>query len=163
MPNKDIIVWMKASDPYKTVNENDLEEEHVEGFSQGILPPIEDDGHFDLEGERDLPEGNSPKSTSAIFTPLGVIILDENTDTYKLFNFWIGHTNFDLTKGIRAIIARIPGVEVLHVFTRYRMRVAIAKCFKANKVCSEIKKAIDKYLAEKRDNESERTTGADNT
>ena len=142
--NNRVIVWVKAQDPYQTVDERELGPDEYE-YTEDIYPPEDDDGGFDLEGEREETD-EKVKSKSAIFTPLGVIILDENTDMYKLFNFWIGHTNFGLTEDIQKVIEDVPGVEVLHTFTRYRMRVAFAKCFKANKVCHAIKAAIDKYL-----------------
>jgi hypothetical protein len=58
-----------------------------------------------------------------------IVPYNELTAPGSLFNFWVGHTNFNLSKKIVKIIEESEGVEILDVFTRYRFRIGIGKCF----------------------------------
>lgn len=146
MEDNYIIAWVKSENPYMSIRQEG--EAHDEEYHDGVLPPENDTGHFDLSGERDdlLEEKPGMRALNAILTPVGAVILNEYTDTYSLFNFWTGHTNFGITKGIARMISETPGVEVLHIFTRYRMRIAVGKCFKARDVCSAISERLKQYL-----------------
>lgn len=75
---------------------------------------------------------------NAIATNMGIIPYNEYTDCSKIFNFWVGHTNFDLTKKIVDIIEATEGVETLDIFTRYRFRVAFGKAFSDREVMANI-------------------------
>ena len=66
----------------------------------------------------------------------------EKIPSGKIFNFWVGHTNFDITRNIQQVISSVTGVEILDVFTRYRFRIAVAKAFKDRNVMNDISKAI---------------------
>lgn len=113
-----LVVWEKWVDPFGEAldeakwTDYDNEIEDIED-----LDLIEDEG---IESSRPI---------KAIATPMGIIPYNELTSPAKLFNFWVGHTNFDLTSKIVSIIETTPGVEILDVFTRYRFRVGIGKCF----------------------------------
>jgi hypothetical protein len=61
--------------------------------------------------------------------PEGLIPYNEHTASGKIFNFWLGHTNFNISKKISNLIESCDGVEILDIFTRYRFRVGIGKCF----------------------------------
>jgi hypothetical protein len=71
--------------------------------------------------------------------PLGIIPIHEGNIPSRLFNFWVGHTNFDV-RDCTAQIAAVPGVEDLNVWTRYRFRVCIGKMFDEGEVLSDIEK-----------------------
>lgn len=75
---------------------------------------------------------------NAIATNMGIIPYNEYTDCSKIFNFWVGHTNFNLTKKIVDIIESTEGVETLDIFTRYRFRVAFGKAFSDREVMANI-------------------------
>lgn len=75
---------------------------------------------------------------NAIATNMGIIPYNEYTDCSKIFNFWLGHTNFNLTKKIVDTIESIEGVETLDIFTRYRFRVAFGKAFSDREVMANI-------------------------
>ncbi len=64
-----------------------------------------------------------------IETPLGVFFVDDELNPYKNFEFWIGHTNFDISPAVKDIIIETPGVEVFQVITRYRFLIGIGKLF----------------------------------
>jgi hypothetical protein len=146
--SKYIFVWEKTKDPYGTIQESDLADERE--HSEDHFPEEDDYGHFELDNEED--KGRGPpnvKPLSGLFTGAGFVALNEYTDTFKLFNFWTGHTNFGITKRIRRIIAKTEGVEMIHVFSRYRFRIAVGRVFKASGVCNEISKRVREYLENK--------------
>jgi hypothetical protein len=77
---------------------------------------------------------------------MGLIPYTENTASSKIFNFWVGHTNFNLSKKVVDIIEDADGVEVLDVFTRYRFRIAIGKVFDDARVMTNINDKVYKHL-----------------
>jgi len=112
------------------------EEEEYEDMSQQLKT------YFEQEQAAQAPI----QSIRVMTTPMGIIPLTEHTDAGKIFNFWVGHTNFNISSKIVNTIKRIPGVETLDIFTRYRFRVGIAKHpdFEPGKVLSGITKAVQK-------------------
>lgn len=132
-----LIVWQKWFDP----------------FGSDDSPPIIPYPHH-YDEERDSPESEdnhfSDMTTSqpmrAISTPMGLIPYTENTAPSKIFNFWVGHTNFNLTSPVVDIIENTDGVETLDVFTRYRFRIAIGKNFDDARVMKEINDQVYEYL-----------------
>ena len=73
---------------------------------------------------------------------LGVFAINENSVSSKIFNFWVGHTNFSLSSPIVNIIEQTDGVETLDIFTRYRFRIGIGTLFKAGSVFSDIEERV---------------------
>lgn len=69
---------------------------------------------------------------------MGIVPMSEHTKASDRFNFWVGHTNFDLTPNIARVISSTPGVETLDIWTRYRFRVSVGRAFDSQ----EVKKAI---------------------
>lgn len=59
----------------------------------------------------------------------GPMPMHEFTRPGYLYNFWVGHTNWPLTKKNQADLDRILGVESLDVFSPYRFRIAVGKMF----------------------------------
>ena len=60
--------------------------------------------------------------------PVGLVsaIMEQN-QFINSFDFWVLHTNFDITDEIKQIIESIPGVESITVLTRYRIKVGLTK------------------------------------
>ena len=119
MHNKaeNLVMWEKWRDPFgsdEEVVQNILSEEN------------EEDSEYEDE-INDTP--SAPQNIRVMATPMGIIPVTEYTASGKIFNFWTGHTNFDITEKIATIIEKIDGVESLDIFTRYRFRVGIGKCF----------------------------------
>jgi hypothetical protein len=137
------IIWQKWRDPF---GEDDI--------SEGAFDPYlgnysEDNDNIEAEYEDDKVENifdkiqkNSITQIKVISTPMGVIPVTENTASGKIFNFWIGHTNFDITKSIALLIEQIPGVETLDIFTRYRFRIAVGKAFDDSSVMRDINNKV---------------------
>lgn len=122
--NKNLIVWEKWSDPYSNNNDDDYD---WSDFEQD-----EDDNKIDVKYEK----------YQAIITNMGIIPYNESTDSCKIFNFWTGHTNFDITNNIGELIEFTEGVETLDIFTRYRFRIGIGKAFNERDVINNINNKI---------------------
>jgi len=60
----------------------------------------------------------------------GLVPVREGLPAFRAFNLYIGHTNFDIDSAFVEQVAKLPGVETLDVFTRYRFRLGIGRCFK---------------------------------
>lgn len=130
------IVWEKWVDPFG----GDIDESKWNNYN-------EDESYDALFEENPELKSKFIKPIKVISTPMGLIPYNEHTSSSKIFNFWIGHTNFSITQQIVDIIEKCDGVEILDVFTRYRFRIGIGKCFYDSDVMSNIKDRIDKlYL-----------------
>lgn len=129
-----LIIWQKWFDPF---GDDDPNITKIHGDED------EDDNldHEELENDSLL-----QKPVRAIATPMGLIPYTENTASSKIFNFWVGHTNFSITKSISDIIEQIDGVETLDIFTRYRFRIAIGKAFDCSKVMRSINDNVYEWL-----------------
>lgn len=127
------IVWEKWIDPY--LNETP-ETELPDFIPENTSPAYE-------ESDEEIEDGYIRKQTMyAISSPMGMIPYNEYTASSKIFNFWIGHTNFDITTEIARQIELAEGVEILDIFTRYRFRIAVGKNFKDRTVMNNINKTI---------------------
>lgn len=62
-----------------------------------------------------------------VHTHFGFLVLNEHNKASNRFEFWVLHTNFDITGETERIIDVVPGVETLEVFTRYRMRIGFPR------------------------------------
>ncbi len=144
---KPIFKWEKTRNPYLTIDEEPEDSSAIEDFNSDYIPS--DDEINEMEEEEEPVQG-SMKSINGILTPLGYVPLTEYTDTFKVFNFWTCHTNFGITKGVEKIIEDCEGVEILHVFTRYRFRIAVGKAFKVGTILHEIPRRVRKYLKTQR-------------
>jgi hypothetical protein len=134
---QNIIIWQKWSDPFG--------EESEDNFQNNS----ETDNEYH---EQEWPEENEQKiknisrSVKVISTPMGIIPINDNTASGKIFNFWIGHTNFNITKKIAIIVEDTPGVECLDIFTRYRFRIAIGRAFNDAETMSSIQNNVYEHL-----------------
>jgi len=129
------IIWEKWIDPF---GEN-LDETKWNNYDNEIMD--EDTEFFDEHIKKYV---NKP--VKVIASPLGIIPYNEYTASSKIFNFWIGHTNFNISKNIASIIEEADGIELLDIFTRYRFRIAIGKCFDDNIIMKNINDQIQKFL-----------------
>lgn len=128
------IIWEKWVDPFG----DDIEETKWNNY--------DDDEDIDgLSTQQELFK-NKSKPIRVISSPMGLIPYNEYTSSAKIFNFWVGHTNFNLSQKIVEIIERCEGIEILDVFTRYRFRIAIGKCFNDNEVMRQIKEDISTFF-----------------
>ena len=144
------IVWQKWSDP---LGEDDLDlipEEEAVSTSEDISGVFYDEDGNPVDVDPELTgEGMEffKKPTKVIVTPMGIIPYTDNTASNKIFNFWIGHTNFDLNNTICRMIELHRGIETLDIFTRYRFRIGIGKLFEGGDIMSSISTQINDHLS----------------
>src|SRR5574343_129795 len=123
------IAWSKWIDPLGR-NRHEFEylpEEEVENFDNNLEDMYENE-ETDLEEANESSNNISP--VPVILTPRGIVPIKPYNDATKIFNFWMGETNFNIGKKRLAIINAVPGVEILDVFTRYKFRIAVGNLFK---------------------------------
>jgi hypothetical protein len=138
------IVWQKWIDPFgRDSVDNEFEYTDTE---PSFLDDIDDEDDGDIKNNK--PQGFVKDAIQVMATPMGIIPVNEHTASSKIFNFWVGHTNFDISRKISDIIEQTPGVETLDIFTRYRFRVAIGKVFDDGQVMRNINKNINKYIVD---------------
>ena len=147
--NNNLIKWERWIDPYgdniDVLNPID-EEQDIENYNNC---KYEDDG--DKKEEEDFQQGFITKKPYKLaVTQVGVIPFYEHSLPSRIFKFWVGHTNFNISPKVAKVIEDTEGVEVLDIFTRYRMRIAIGKSFNSREVRQKIQKNIDKLFKEKK-------------
>lgn len=135
-----LIKWEKWVDPFG----RDIDEAKWVDYNNDIIDIADID-----EDDRDampkpIIKSNAP--IKVIASPLGLIPYNEHTASGKIFNFWIGHTNFNISSKIKDLIEECNGVEILDIFTRYRFRIAIGKCFNDSETMSIINDTIYAFL-----------------
>jgi len=127
MSKNNLIVWEKWVDPFDEEVLQQEESESEEMDEDQILPP------------------NHMMPMKAIITPIGLMPMD-SLSMSEIFNFWIGHSNFSITKDIASVIEQSDGVEVLDIVTRYRFRVGIGKIFTDRDVMKKINDNVYEYI-----------------
>jgi hypothetical protein len=140
MKNKILIIWEKWIDPFGA----DIDETKWNSYHE------DNDVDYDLMLEDEEIKSKLTKPIKVISTPMGLIPYNEHTSSSKIFNFWVGHTNFNVTKEISDIIELCSGVEILDIFTRYRFRIGIGKCFNDREIMTQIKNKIQEYFDDKK-------------
>lgn len=136
------IIWEKWIDPFGS----DIDETQWNNYEDD-----ETDNMFDDP----LIKNKLEKPVKVISSPMGLIPYNEYTSSSKIFNFWVGHCNFNLSNDIVDIIEQCDGVEILDVFTRYRFRVGIGKCFNDRKTMNNIADKTYSFLETNHDQQSE--------
>lgn len=130
--NQPLIVWEKWIDPFGRDEEEegwrDYEDKDEESDNQDTMPP--------------RPNNN----ITVIASPMGLIPYNEYTASSKIFNFWLGHTNFNISIKLAELIETCSGVEILDIFTRYRFRIAIGKCFNDSETMKSINDILYSFL-----------------
>lgn len=131
-----LITWEKWIDPFGKDNDETRWNDYDDS---------EDDEDFNTIENENTYNNIINKEIRVIQSPMGLIPYNEHTAPGKIFNFWIGHTNFDITKSIINILEKIDGIEILDIFTRYRFRIAIGKCFNDSDVMKDITDKLYQY------------------
>lgn len=142
-----LIIWQKWADPFGGDDDILIPDSILYENTRNEEPEF----HDTEDPREESPEVNqqfqkSLRQIRVMATPMGIIPFTENTASSKIFNFWVGHSNFNITKKIASIIEEISGVEALDVFTRYRFRIAIGKAFKDSCVMQTINERVYTYL-----------------
>lgn len=109
----------------------------------------EDEKQFeeDYENENTLDSISSglnlvPISKKMMQTPFGMFDVDDALNPYKIFRFWMGNTNFDITEEVAELLENTEGVEVLKILSPYRFIIAIGDAFSINDVRLDIQNRL---------------------
>ena len=132
------IIWEKWNDPFG---------ENIDETKWNNYDDEDSDADSELLDDEYL-KSKMNKPIKVIASPMGLIPYNEHTASSKIFNFWVGHTNFNISKPISDIIEKCNGVELLDVFTRYRFRIGIGKCFNDSDTMKTIMTNVDTYFNE---------------
>jgi hypothetical protein len=118
------IQWLKWEDPF--------------------LPKKKEDSIYIQEQKDSFEEHDDSidRHIRVIAGPYGLLPLNENSITAKLYKLWVGHCNFDITESIKQKIEEVNGVEILHVWTRYRFWLGIGNLFDDLDVHKKIEKCL---------------------
>ena len=109
--------------------------------------PKKEESSLDLQEQKDSFEENESiedRHLRLIAGPYGLIPVNENTITGKLYKLWVGHCNFDITESIKQKIEEVEGVEILRIWTRYRFWLGIGNLFDDIKVQKNIEQSLFK-------------------
>lgn len=68
----------------------------------------------------------------------------EDISMLSNFDCWIGHTNFDITPRIKEKLNKLPGVEILKIFSRYRFFIGIGQMFDFQEVRYDVEQKLIK-------------------
>ena len=132
------IIWEKWRDPFIGYDEDEID---LEPEFTPDDPNIFENNLYENDIESQL-KNNAHKKVRVIATPMGLIPYNEYTASSKIFNFWVCHTNFDITHKISSLIEHISGVETLDIFSRYRFRISIGKAFEDRMVMNNIDSSL---------------------
>ena len=130
------IIWEKWIDPFGD-NADETKWNHY------------DDDDLDEQTEffdDELLKSKLSKPVKVIATPMGLIPYNEYSSCSSIFNFWVGHTNFNISENVAKTIEESEGVELLDIFTRYRFRIGIGKCFNDSDIMKNITDNILHYF-----------------
>lgn len=146
------ILWLKWVDPLAhMVYQEESESELLRRSAQDSFL-----GDDESKSSNDDGRAGAANVGPCIVGPCGIIPLNESNLPGKIFNFWVMHTNFDLssitddkTTSYAQLIAVTDGVETIDVFTRYRARIAIGRVFSQDDVKKRIEDAVSKQKLSK--------------
>ncbi len=105
----------------------------------------EDSEEFDEEQEGlvNLINLEDVLSRRKVKTPFGYYDLNDDFSPYNMFECWIGHTNFRLTKSDFNILnSKIEGIGCLKILSPYRFFIGIEKMFTFPAVRIQIQKDL---------------------
>lgn len=148
MKKENTIIWQKWQDPFGEKDDDiDVDDEYSNFYDEDAT----DDDIDESSIKSHIDEMVNNKKIKVIATPMGIVPINENTASGKIFNFWIGHTDFDITKYIFTLIENTEGVETLDIFTRYRFRIAVGKAFSDSKVMQNIQDVVYSHIEHNND------------
>jgi len=143
------IIWEKWYSPFGE-DDIDIKDQIMEDMMDQLTQAMSQKNEEDLDNELDFQLSQNPKNLGKqqkyMMTPMGIMPVTENTESSKIFNFWTGHTNFDICQIVARTIEKCEGVESLDVFTRYRFRISVGKAFKDSSVMTNINEKVYKIL-----------------
>jgi len=134
------IFWQRWEDPFtqmKNQIEKQVRSNHIEQANS-----FNDD--CDDMGQAGQMIHHNINAMPMMSTPMGLVPMP--IPDIASFNFWVGHSNFYITKQIFDLLDKTSGVETLDYFSPYRFRIAIGRAFNENTVKNNIAKTITQHF-----------------
>lgn len=118
-----------------------------EHWQDPFLPILEESERLKKQQEDSYDDGYEIKEniypqimsrTPIAMTNWGYFPITDINRPGNIMDFWLGHTNFDITNDLYDAIESVRGVEAVEIQTRYRFRIAIGKMFNSAKTKKRI-------------------------
>ena len=143
------IRWEKFVDPLNNnMDETEFPGYNTHGTAKQDVATKQYDG--DDDDDDDFDDGKEPiysiNPMKIVNTPFGLLTMTDGASACKHFDFWILHTNFDITPIVARAIELVSGVETLDVLTRYRVRIGFTRSNLFN--TKEVKKNVEQAVLE---------------
>ena len=81
-------------------------------------------------------------------TPIDTL-LEKFYGNGRNLKLWGGNSNFNISQTVSSIMRKVPGVEIVSVFSRYKFRIGVGELFSSRQVLEDIKISlgcVDNYL-----------------
>jgi len=142
------IAWEKFSPRYESSSSFSPEEHEVE---EALVSNSEDDTGDEEEVNQEnlvnFLNFQDILAANKIKTPFGLYDIEDDFSPYNMFECWIGHTNFKLTRKDFDILNNdINGIGCLKVLSPYRFFIGIERMFSFAAVRIQIQKDLCKNL-----------------
>lgn len=136
------IVWRKWQDPLRSLvyDKKTLSAEQSDPLSEEEQDAA--DSFITTQEKQRKPRKDEFNTGPVLVGETGVVPIFEHSIPSKLYNFWMGHTNFKIRSSHFKTLINSPGVESIRVYTPYRFRLGIGFAFNPSKV----KRGIEKRL-----------------
>jgi hypothetical protein len=137
------IGWQK----YEDVLEKQVNSPVIDQLYRSVIAAAMNDEDFkDIEEQSLLYNENTEDQDHEAADMNTVFTLDKDFSAEILlatnYDCWIGHTNFNLTEGIKSALNKIEGIEVLKICSRYRFFIGVGRMFDF----ADVRKTVEKEL-----------------
>uniref|UniRef100_A0A6M3LF61 Uncharacterized protein n=1 Tax=viral metagenome TaxID=1070528 RepID=A0A6M3LF61_9ZZZZ len=134
------IFWQRWQDPFTQIKDQIEKQSRSQNINKANFSGSYEDEYESAQHIQSFPMISTPMMP----TPMGLMPIP--TPDISSFNFWIGHTNFNITKTIFDLLDKMPGIETLECSSPYRFRIAIGRAFNENIVKNNIAQMISRYF-----------------
>ena len=137
------IIWQKWVNPLTGAGaDEDISFDGLDDDQDGYRDSYDKHEDFLSQIRRPKMYRDNLKMGHIVAGPLGYLPIDEHGDPAVVYDFWMMHTNFDITPQVQHTASRVPGVESWNLHSRYRARVGFGKAFNRSDVMAAIQKAL---------------------
>jgi len=140
------IGWQKYEDMIQTQLDSPFLDMISQKYAEMSMQGLESITDEQLELEKEWLETNEPQ----MMVPIDDKMM-ENINLANNFDCWMGHTNFNITEGIKDQLNETDGIEVLRVCSRYRFFIGVGRMFDFKEVRQKIEDIL--ISGEKQDEE----------
>jgi len=143
------ILWQRWEDPVTKIKNqlnNQIRTQNINSQEFTSEYEKEYEGKYGDQSSMSMLPMHNFNAIPMVSTPMGMMPVP--MPDMSSFNFWIGHTNFNITGPIGMILEQSLGVETFDLFSPYRFRIAIGKAFNETAVKRNIATSITRYFAQ---------------